>query len=251
MLLAVVAEKTGYPAEMLDLGMSLDADLGIDSIKRVEILSALQEKLPDAPAVKPEHLGTLHTLQDVADFLGRRPRRVRPRSRATTEMPIAPGADHASGCRPGRPSPVPTVAELLAAGHRARLGQLRTDAADPARTARPSGPPAVEPRAAGRPLRQAGPPIDPDRDRPQHPPGGGPGPRPPAAAGAAARRGPRSGWSREPTRSPPRSPTSSTGRGLQAAACCAWAGPGAEPPAGDRWPGWCCSPRPAPAGGPR
>src|SRR3712207_4280460 len=55
---------------MLDPDMGLDADLGIDSIKRVEILSALQERLPDAPAVKPEHLGTLHTLQDVADFLG-------------------------------------------------------------------------------------------------------------------------------------------------------------------------------------
>jgi NAD(P)-dependent dehydrogenase (short-subunit alcohol dehydrogenase family)/acyl carrier protein len=67
--LAVVAEKTGYPAEMLDLAMALDADLGIDSIKRVEILSALQEKLPHAPQVKPEHLGTLHTLRDVAAFL--------------------------------------------------------------------------------------------------------------------------------------------------------------------------------------
>ena len=45
-LLAVVSEKTGYPAESLDLNLSLDADLGVDSIKRVEILSALQEKLP-------------------------------------------------------------------------------------------------------------------------------------------------------------------------------------------------------------
>src|SRR4029450_3638417 len=60
---------TGYPAEMLGMGMSLDADLGIDSIKRVEILSALQEKLPDAPPVKPEHLGTLHTLREIASFL--------------------------------------------------------------------------------------------------------------------------------------------------------------------------------------
>ncbi len=68
-LLAVVSEKTGYPVESLDLSLSLDADLGVDSIKRVEILSAIQEKLPDAPIVKPEHLGTLHTLKDVADFL--------------------------------------------------------------------------------------------------------------------------------------------------------------------------------------
>jgi NAD(P)-dependent dehydrogenase (short-subunit alcohol dehydrogenase family)/acyl carrier protein len=68
-LLAVVAEKTGYPPAMLDLGMALDSDLGIDSIKRVEILAALQERLPSAPVVKPEHLGVLHTLRDVADFL--------------------------------------------------------------------------------------------------------------------------------------------------------------------------------------
>src|SRR5207248_8652552 len=54
---------------MLDPDMGLDADLGIDSIKRVEILAALQERLPDAPAVKPEHLGTLHTLRQVVEFL--------------------------------------------------------------------------------------------------------------------------------------------------------------------------------------
>ncbi|MFO0908169.1 MAG: polyketide synthase dehydratase domain-containing protein [Isosphaeraceae bacterium] len=68
-LLGVVAEKTGYPVEMLEPAMLLDADLGIDSIKRVEILSAIQERLPDAPAVKPEHLGTLRSLQDIIDFL--------------------------------------------------------------------------------------------------------------------------------------------------------------------------------------
>jgi acyl carrier protein len=71
-LIAIIAEKTGYPPEMLGLDMGLDADLGIDSIKRVEILSALQEKLPDAPIVKPEHLGTLHTLREIVEFLSAR-----------------------------------------------------------------------------------------------------------------------------------------------------------------------------------
>ena len=69
LLIEIVAEKTGYPPEMLGPDMGLDADLGIDSIKRVEILSALQDKLPDAPIVKPEHLGTLHTLREIATFL--------------------------------------------------------------------------------------------------------------------------------------------------------------------------------------
>jgi acyl transferase domain-containing protein/NADP-dependent 3-hydroxy acid dehydrogenase YdfG len=72
-LLEVVAEKTGYPAEVLELDMALDADLGIDSIKRVEILSALQERLPGAPAVGPEQLGSLHTLRQVAEFLAGAP----------------------------------------------------------------------------------------------------------------------------------------------------------------------------------
>jgi acyl transferase domain-containing protein/NAD(P)-dependent dehydrogenase (short-subunit alcohol dehydrogenase family) len=79
-LLEVVAEKTGYPTEMLKLEMALDSDLGIDSIKRVEILSALQERLPNAPVVKPEHLGTLHTLQDVVNYLD---------AGATTKVPQA------------------------------------------------------------------------------------------------------------------------------------------------------------------
>ncbi|HEY7310717.1 MAG TPA: SDR family NAD(P)-dependent oxidoreductase, partial [Gemmataceae bacterium] len=68
-LLEVIAEKTGYPTEMLELDMALDADLGIDSIKRVEILSALQERLSEAPVIKPEHLGTLHNLRQIAAFL--------------------------------------------------------------------------------------------------------------------------------------------------------------------------------------
>ncbi|SKA07052.1 polyketide-type polyunsaturated fatty acid synthase PfaA [Trichlorobacter thiogenes] len=69
-MLAVVSEKTGYPIEMLELSMSMDADLGIDSIKRVEILSALQERLPSAPVIGPDQLGVLNTLGQIADYLG-------------------------------------------------------------------------------------------------------------------------------------------------------------------------------------
>ena len=68
----MVSEKTGYPVEMLELEMGLDSDLGIDSIKRVEILSALQERLPGRPVIGPEHLGSLQTLGEIARFPGRR-----------------------------------------------------------------------------------------------------------------------------------------------------------------------------------
>ncbi|MCX6925546.1 MAG: phosphopantetheine-binding protein, partial [Verrucomicrobia bacterium] len=70
-LMEVVSEKTGYPTEMLNLEMGLDSDLGIDSIKRVEIMSALQHKLPGSPEIRPEQLGSLQTLQQVVTFLSR------------------------------------------------------------------------------------------------------------------------------------------------------------------------------------
>jgi len=68
-LLAVVADATGYPTEMLELDMDMESDLGIDSIKRVEILSMLSKRVPDAPAVDPEHLGGLRTLRQVLEFV--------------------------------------------------------------------------------------------------------------------------------------------------------------------------------------
>lgn len=49
-LLAIVRDRTGYPAEMLRLDLDLEADLGIDSIKRVEILGSLREALPKSGA---------------------------------------------------------------------------------------------------------------------------------------------------------------------------------------------------------
>ena len=68
-LLDVVADKTGYPVDMLNLEMNLDTDLGIDSIKRVEILSAFQEKTPDAPSINPDDLATFQTLQQIVNFI--------------------------------------------------------------------------------------------------------------------------------------------------------------------------------------
>jgi acyl transferase domain-containing protein len=68
-LLEVVADKTGYPVEMVEPGMDLESDLGVDSIKRVQILGVLQERFPDLPAVGPEQLGELRTLDQITEFL--------------------------------------------------------------------------------------------------------------------------------------------------------------------------------------
>ena len=68
-LLEIVAEKTGYPADMLDPSMDIEADLGIDSIKRVQIMGALQEQYPQAGDVEPERLAELRTLGDIIGFI--------------------------------------------------------------------------------------------------------------------------------------------------------------------------------------
>ncbi len=64
LMLQVVADKTGYPAEMLELGMDMEADLGIDSIKRVEILGTVQDQLPELPQLDAATLSECRTLAD-------------------------------------------------------------------------------------------------------------------------------------------------------------------------------------------
>src|ERR1051326_8383907 len=60
-ILSSVVQRTGYPEEMLDLDLDLEADLGIDSIKQVAILAAAREQwniLPD-PHFKMREYNTL------------------------------------------------------------------------------------------------------------------------------------------------------------------------------------------------
>ena len=42
-ILALVVEKTGYPKDMLDLDLDLEADLGVDTVKQAEMFAAIRE----------------------------------------------------------------------------------------------------------------------------------------------------------------------------------------------------------------
>ncbi|MEO7111656.1 MAG: acyltransferase domain-containing protein, partial [Polyangiaceae bacterium] len=74
-LVAVVSQRTGYPADMLDLDLDLEADLGIDSIKRIEILGLVSEKLglklvaSGTRSQIIEELATVKTLRGIAIWL--------------------------------------------------------------------------------------------------------------------------------------------------------------------------------------
>ncbi|PRP90688.1 Polyketide synthase PksJ [Enhygromyxa salina] len=69
LMLTVVADKTGYPEQMLELSMDMEAELGIDSIKRVEILAAVQEQVPGLPQIDAGHMGTLRTLGEIVEYM--------------------------------------------------------------------------------------------------------------------------------------------------------------------------------------
>lgn len=49
-ILSVVSDKTGYEADMIEFNQNMEADLGIDSIKRVEIVGGVLDMLPDSYA---------------------------------------------------------------------------------------------------------------------------------------------------------------------------------------------------------
>ncbi|MFQ5430628.1 MAG: beta-ketoacyl synthase N-terminal-like domain-containing protein, partial [Phycisphaerae bacterium] len=90
MLLEVVSELTGYPVEMLDLSMDLEADLGIDSIKRVEILAAVEAREPGLPPVTPEHMGDLRTLAQIVAYCAGGAENATPTDAKTEPRPAEP-----------------------------------------------------------------------------------------------------------------------------------------------------------------
>lgn len=89
-LLEIVSDRTGYPIEMLDWNLDLEADLGIDSIKRVEILGSFRQQADDLGDVDLEQLTTRRTLQQIIDMLS----------------PVSAGASPATGASaPAVPAP--------------------------------------------------------------------------------------------------------------------------------------------------
>ncbi|OSM07321.1 putative polyketide-type polyunsaturated fatty acid synthase PfaA [Magnetofaba australis IT-1] len=101
LLYAVVAEKTGYPEEMLQAEMEIEAGLGIDSIKRVEIFSALQERMPQLEEVEPAQIADWRTLGDILNHL------------ASQSAPVAEAASTPVAAAPAAAGPAVDVTQTL------------------------------------------------------------------------------------------------------------------------------------------
>ena len=73
-LLDLVVKRTGYPRDMVGLDLDLEADLGIDSIKRIEILGGMAEAIEEGGGaatanLEMEQLASLKTLTAIVAYL--------------------------------------------------------------------------------------------------------------------------------------------------------------------------------------
>ena len=95
-VLAIIAEKTGYPPDMLDMDLDLEADLGIDTVKQAEMFSAIRAAydIPRDDALKLRDYPTLaHAIRFVHD---RRPD-LAAKAEPVRQQPIAARVDAAPG----------------------------------------------------------------------------------------------------------------------------------------------------------
>ncbi len=118
-VLQIVAEETGYPPDLLDMDLDLEADLGIDTVKQAEVFATIREAY-DIPFDDALKLRDYPTLNHVVGFVNERsPAAAAPPAAPATEekgqLPAA-GAEAAEKDRPSafaRRVPVPVVRPAL------------------------------------------------------------------------------------------------------------------------------------------
>ena len=67
-MLEIVAAKTGYPKDMLDVDLDLEADLGVDTVKQAEVMAAIRE-IYGIPRDESRKLRDYPTLAHVIRFV--------------------------------------------------------------------------------------------------------------------------------------------------------------------------------------
>ena len=108
LLLSVVADKTGYPVDMLNGGMDLETDLGIDSIKKVEIFAAVRQRAEGLPSTDSPQMAQLFEARTLDEIMRRASRRRCRRRRAGSDGGSPPNngqTDRRSSVRPSLGGP--------------------------------------------------------------------------------------------------------------------------------------------------
>ncbi|HEX4451928.1 MAG TPA: SDR family NAD(P)-dependent oxidoreductase [Kofleriaceae bacterium] len=92
LVVSIVSERTGYPVETLGIDLDLEADLSIDSIKRIEIIGELAQRLGLRVEGKGgtdaivEELATRKTLRSLVAWLVERLDTTKPAPAAASEL---------------------------------------------------------------------------------------------------------------------------------------------------------------------
>src|SRR5674536_264075 len=105
-VLAVVAEVTGYPEDMLALELDLEADLGVDTVKQAEVFATIREtfgierdenlKLRDYPTLE----AVIGFVRDRAGIPAPSPAPVAPAPVAVAPAPVSTPAPSAAPAAP-------------------------------------------------------------------------------------------------------------------------------------------------------
>ncbi len=105
-VLAIIAEQTGYPQDLLDMDLDLEADLGIDTVKQAEVFATIREaygierddtlKLRDYPTVN-------HVVAFVHERAGE-PAQTAPAGHSAAPAAESAGAE-AAAATPSAPAP--------------------------------------------------------------------------------------------------------------------------------------------------
>ncbi len=88
-VMAIIAEKTGYPTDMLDMDLDLEADLGIDTVKQAEMFAAIRAAY-DIPREDNLKLRDFPTLGHVVQFVYDRKPGLAAVKTAPPQVPAAP-----------------------------------------------------------------------------------------------------------------------------------------------------------------
>jgi len=118
-ILAIVAQKTGYPPDMLGLDLDLEADLGVDTVKQAELFTAVREEW-GIPRDENRKLRDYPTLAHVIGFVHELRPDLAPQGARAAAAP-APAPAEATGAAPGptidvpRRVPVPVLRPALEA----------------------------------------------------------------------------------------------------------------------------------------
>ncbi len=67
----IIASKTGYLTDMIEEGMDLEVDLGVDSIRKVEILSEVRKRLPGLPPGDSPEMTEVLKMSVISEISGR------------------------------------------------------------------------------------------------------------------------------------------------------------------------------------